>query len=313
MKRRPGYELPPDKARLNTRAVRLEWWTLAWMATIIAIIFLTMGTSQAMKAAWIEDLLSLVPPIAFLIASRFRGREPNERFPYGYHRSITIAFLCGATALLTLGGYSLFDSATKLIKQEHPRIENIQLFGREVWLGWPMIAALIYSGIPPVLLGRRKLKIAAELHDKALHADADMNRADWLTALAGVAGILGIRMGWWWADAAAALFISFEIVRDGVKNMKRVIEDLMDSHPTTVRGAIDDAPDRLRARIRELSWVDDVDVRLREEGHVFTGEVYVVPKGEVDELVAKLEEVADIARTVDWRIYDIVVMPMARL
>jgi cation diffusion facilitator family transporter len=312
VKQRAGYELPPDKAQLNVRAVRLEWWTLAWMATIIVIIFLTMGTSQAMKAAWIEDLLSLVPPIAFLIASRYRNREPTERFPYGYHRAISIAFLCGAAALLVLGAYSLFDSAVKLIKQEHPQIENIRLFGREVWLGWPMIAALIYSGIPPVILGHKKIKVAAGLHDKALHADADMNKADWLTAIAGVVGILGIRMGWWWADAVAALFISFEIVRDGVKNMKRVISDLMDSHPTTVRGKDDDAPDRLRARIRALPWVADADVRLREEGHVFTGEIYVVPKVE-DDLVLRLAEVPAIAREVDWRIYDVVVMPVASL
>lgn len=302
MKERAGYELPPEKAELNRRAVRLEWWTIAWMLSIIVVIYLTMGTSQAMKAAWIEDLLSLVPPIAFLIASRFRNREPTARFPYGYHRAISIAFLCGAAALLILGAYALFDSASTLIKQERPKVENMGV----------MIAALIYSGIAPVILGRMKLKVAAALHDKALHADADMNKADWLTALAGVAGILGIGIGWWWADAVAALFISFEIVRDGVKNMKRVIEDLMDSRPTTVRGEVDDAPDRLRERIRALPWVADADVRLREEGHVFTGEVYVVPKVH-EELVQNLAEVPRIAREVDWRIYDIVVMPVAQL
>ena len=313
MKLREDFELPPEKEELNRRAVRLEWWTLAWMTSIVLVIYVTMGNSQAMKAAWIEDLLSFVPPLAFLIASRFRNREPTDRFPYGYHRSISIAFLCAAAALLAMGGYALFDSTMKLVRQEHPTIGTIELFGRSMWLGWLMIVALVYSGIPPVILGRMKVRIAAELHDKALHADADMNKADWLTAVAAVIGIVGIGIGWWWADAVAALFISIEIVRDGARNIKRVIEDLMDTRPTTVRGKIDDAPARLLARIRELDWVEDADVRIREEGHVFTGEIYTVPKSGTSDLVARVEEVARLAGEVDWRMYDLVVMPVKEL
>lgn len=313
MRQRDDYELPEDKARGNARAIRLEWWTIAWMATIVALIYLTMGSSQAMKAAWIEDLLSLVPPCAFLIASRFRNRGPTEEFPYGYHRSISIAFLCAAVALLTMGAYTFIDSTIKLVLQEHATIGTTEIFGERIWLGWVMIAALVYSGIPPVILGRMKLPLAADLHDKALHADADMNKADWLTALAGVAGIIGIGIGWWWADSVAALFISVEIVRDGVKNLRRVIADLMDSEPTTVQGKPDDAPRRLREWVLALPWVEDADVRLREDGHVFTGEVYVVPDAVTPDLPRKLEELSRRAREVDWRIYDIVVMPVTSL
>lgn len=106
MRRRGGYELPEDKEHGNARAVRLEWWTLGWMATTVALMYLTMGSSQAMKAAWIEDMLSLVPPCAFLVVSRFRNRVPTAAFPYGYHRSISIAFLCAAAALLAMGAYT---------------------------------------------------------------------------------------------------------------------------------------------------------------------------------------------------------------
>jgi hypothetical protein len=53
-----------------------------------------------------------------------------------------------------------------------------------VWLGWLMIAALVYSGIPPFILGRMKLPLARELHEKALQTDADINKGDWLAGLA---------------------------------------------------------------------------------------------------------------------------------
>lgn len=67
-----------------------------------------------------------------------------------------------------------------------------------------MIAVALASCVAPVILGRIKRRLAEQLHDKVLRADADMNRADWLTGLATAAGVVGIGMGWWWADAAAA-------------------------------------------------------------------------------------------------------------
>ncbi len=32
---------------------------------------------------------------------------------------------------------------------EHPTIGTVMLFGHTVWLGWLMIAALLYSAVPP--------------------------------------------------------------------------------------------------------------------------------------------------------------------
>lgn len=312
MRPRAGFELPPEKEHLVARAIRLEWWTIFFLGTIVLVMYLAMGNSQAMKVAWLEDVLSLIPPVAILIAVRIRNRAPNHQFPYGYHRAVSIAFLCAALALLTLGSYMLYDSLSKLIERHHPTIGTKTLFGREIWLGWIMMGALAYSAIAPVILGRMKLPLGEQLHDKALHADADMNKADWMTALAGIVGIAGIALGFWWADAVAAGFISFEVVRDGIKNVRRVISDLMDSRPTTVAKARpDEVVDRLEAWFRGLHWVADARVRLREEGHVFTGEVFVVPATGDYDLVAEMADAVAKSQAVDWRIWDLVVMPVS--
>jgi hypothetical protein len=76
-----GRELPPDKARVYRTAVRIEWLTIAYMVSAVGLLYLTLGSSQAMKAAWWEDLLGLLPPIAFLLSDRFRDRDPTPRFP----------------------------------------------------------------------------------------------------------------------------------------------------------------------------------------------------------------------------------------
>lgn len=138
-----------------------------------------LGNSQAMKAAWVEDLLSVLPPIAFLLAVRVIRRPPSTDRPYGFHRSIGAAHLVAGAALLTMGSFLVVDSATGLITAEHPSIGSVAIGDRLVWLGWLMIGAMVVTGIPPVLLGRAKMRLAESLHDKVLYADADMNKADW--------------------------------------------------------------------------------------------------------------------------------------
>lgn len=283
------------------------------LLSIIVVMYLVMGTSQAMKAAWFDDVLSLVPPIAFLVAMRFRSRPPNEEFPYGYHRAVAIAFLCAALALTFFGAYILYDSVVKLVKMEHPTIRTLEIFGWQVWMGWIMIAALIYSTIPPVVLGYMKLPLARELHEKVLRADADMNKADWLTAIAAVFGILGIGMGWWWADSVAAAVISVDIIQDGFTNLKNAVLDLMDRRPVKVEKEKEDTVrEQLQQKLEQLDWVKEASVRLREEGDVLTGEAYVVPSDE-NNLLDKLKQASDLIDGIDWRVYDVVIVPIRSL
>lgn len=67
---------------------------------------------------------------------------------------MTIAFLGASFALFSIGGFRVIDSGLKLMEMEHPSVGTMHLFGRDVWLGWVMIAALVYSAIPPIVLGR---------------------------------------------------------------------------------------------------------------------------------------------------------------
>ena len=311
MKVGTAHELPPDKAAVHAKAVKLEWLTIAYLLSAIFFIYLTLGASQAMKTAWFEDMLSLIPPIAFLVAARYRHRAPTKRFPFGYHRTVSIAYLCASIALFAMGFFLLLDAIMALISFEHPSIGVVNLFGHQIWLGWLMIPALLWSAIPAFILGRMKLPLAREIHDKVLFGDAQMNKADWLTAGAAMAGVLGIGIGLWWADAVAAGIISMDILHDGAKNLKSVIADLMDSRPTTVDDkAVDPLPARAETELKKLGWVTDAIARMREEGHIFDGEIFIVPSSEQD-LVARLAEAQELVRKLDWRVRDVVIVPIA--
>jgi cation diffusion facilitator family transporter len=309
---KPHAELPPDKVLIHRRAVRLEWITLAYLSSAIVLIYLTLGNSQAMKTAWIEDMLSLVPPIVFLIAARVRHRPPNDRYPYGYHRAVSIAYLCAALALTLMGAFLLLDAVLNLVTAEHPSIGTVEVFGHRVWLGWLMELALLWSAVPAIFLGRMKLPLARQLHDKVLFADAKINKADWLTAAAAMAGILGIGVGLWWADAVAAAVISLDILHDGIQNLRTVVGDLMDRRPTTVEGAVDPLQARVENELRGLAWVGAARARLREEGHVYFGEVIVVPSTEQN-LLGHIDAANRRLHALDWRLHDLVVVPARRL
>ena len=313
MKQRTPYTLPQAQKEQIEKAKKLEWATIFFLSTIILVMFLTMGSSQAMRTAWIEDVLSLVPPIVFLVAMRSHDREPDKRFPYGWRSVSTISFLSAATAVLLLGLYMLYEAARALIMMEHPTIGMMNLFGWEVWSGWVMIAALTYSAIPPVVLGKMKLTMAEKLHAKTLHADAAMNKADWSTAVAAIVGILGVGLGFWWADAAAAGLIALDVTRDGITNVRHAISDLLNQRPTQINSnEPDPLIEQMKAKLSETAWVKELDVRLREEGLLLAGEVYVVPEEE-DDLVQKMEALRQTAVDMHWRVYDVVVTAVSSL
>ena len=313
MRKSASFEFPPEQVETLRKARRLEWWTLAYLVSAVVLMYFVLGSSQAMRTAWIEDMLSLIPPIVFLIASRIALWPPNDRFPYGYHRATSIAFLCAALALLSVGAWLLIESVMKLVKMEHPTIGGIHLFGQTIWLGWLMLPVLLWSAVPAVFLGRAKLPLADELHDKTLEADAKMNKADWLTALAAMVGIIGVGFGYWWTDAVAAAVISLDIIHDGYTNLRQVVRDLMDEVPQTVDSQQrDPLPDRVVEYLEKQPWVQEVQVRMREEGHVYFGEVFLVASDETN-LPEKLARAAEECSNLNWRIHDLVLMPVPSL
>ncbi|WP_350354505.1 cation transporter [Corynebacterium aquatimens] len=176
---RSGREtLPADQQKLMRKAVRLEWITIAVKLVTIPLVGLVAGQSQAMKTAWYEDILELLPPVAFLVAAWTIRRQANAKHPYGHHRDIGVGYLVASFALFAMGIYLLFEGVMSLVHRERPPIGTVVLFGHSIWLGWLMIVVMAVSAAGPVILGRLKLKLVEEFPDKVLYADADMNKAD---------------------------------------------------------------------------------------------------------------------------------------
>lgn len=308
------HDLPQEQQEALQKAIRLERISIVIRVFTVAIIFALAGSSQAMKASWIEDALAFLPPLAFLVAVRFISKKPTPRHPYGFHRAVGVGHLVASVALLGFGGFLLVDSAMSLVAGDRPPLGMLEIFGITVWSGWLMAAASVLVAIPSVILGRMKMKLARPLHNKVLYADAAMNKADWMTGFATGVGILLVGTGLWWADAVAAIFISVDIISDGVKNLRSCLGGLIDARATTTDS---NDPHPLLADVRdtlnELDWVEEADVRTRDQGQVFHTEAFVVPhKGEMPSL-EELEDLREYLSDLDWKLHDLVVIPVADL
>jgi len=303
---------PEAEAELH-KARRLAWVSIAYICSTIALLFLVMSGSQALKTEMTGELLSLIPPTLFLVGDKISRREPNERYPFGYERAVSAGYVGAAVALIGVGAYLLFDGGMKLAMLEHPTIGGFPLFGQVVWTGWLGIGVLLWSSIPAFFLGRAKRKCAETLHDKTLAADAEINTADWQSAAAAIVGLIGVAFGLWWADAAAAILISLEIIRSGWSELRTALGDIMDSKPQTILSKEDEElPQALTDRLRAEAWVRDVVVRIRERGREFTAEAHVVPASD-EGLVDRISETSSRAREFDPRLAELTIAPVREL
>lgn len=312
MKKTEDFELPAALQTQFDKAKKLEWITIGYLITVIILMYMVMGSSQAMKTAWLEDALSTLPSISFLIASSNYYKKPTKTFPYGFHRAFSIAFLAGSLALFSMGCYLIIDSSMSLIKQEHATIGILSVFGKHIWMGWIMILALVYSALPAIYLGYKKLPIAKKIHNKILFTDADTQKADYMTAFAAMAGILGVGLGYWWADPLAALFISFSVIKDGYKNLKNAINDLMDRRPVKIdKKEQDELVEEIQKFVTSWDWVEQARVRFREHGQVYFGEIMVICKDGIN-IPKQIETGIQQLSSYHWKIYDVTIMPVER-
>ncbi|KRD50528.1 MULTISPECIES: hypothetical protein [unclassified Microbacterium] len=166
----------------------------------------------------------------------------------------------------------------------------------------------------PIYFGRVKMRLAKDLHNKVLYADADMNKADWMTAAGSIVGVGGIGLGYWWADSAAATFIAGSILWDGLRNTRAAITDLMDTRATT----FDDhkphpAADAVLDYLVTLPWVRDVAVRVRDQGQFFHLEAFIVPVDCAMPALAELRAAQQRCQELDWKLIDVVLVLTAKL
>jgi cation diffusion facilitator family transporter len=239
--------------------VRAAWIGLAgMMATAAAqVAIVAVSGSAALLADTVHNLGHAATTVPLIIAFRIGRRPGTRRYPYGLRRAEDLAGLFIGLIVAASAAWIIVDSLDALV---HPRqIAN---------LGWVLAAGVVgFVGNEVVAIYR--IRAGRRIGSAALIAEGQHARADGLSSIAVVVGVVGVWAGVARADAVVGLLIGLMILGVLVATMRTVVRRLMDGVEETVI-------DQLTHAARAVPGIAGVDrVRARWTGHRIEGDVVV--------------------------------------
>lgn len=191
--------------------------------SVLIVLKLVAGLLTGSIAILTEAIHSGIDLLASLVAFvsvRKADQPADEDHPYGHEKAENIA--AGAEAMLILLGAAII--LTEAVRRLFNGSEIDQVVIGIVVIGFSVVANLFVS----TYLFRR----ARELDSPALEGDAAHLRADALTSIAVLVGLVLVAVtGYSSFDSIAALTVAFVIVATGVRLGLRSGRELMDEAP----------------------------------------------------------------------------------
>jgi len=204
----------------------------------------------------VHSMLDVVASGFALFAVRTAAKPADRQHPYGHGRAENLAaFAEGMLLLFTAVGIG-YAAVTRLLGHG-PAVDA-------AWYAMALlvVALLVEAGRAIVL--RRVGRLAGSA---ALEADAANRGADVLSSLGVLAGLIGVRLGYPWTDAVAALVVAGLVGRAAIMLVRQAGDILIDRSPEVVE-------DQLTDTIRAVDGVRDVKmVRVRRSGAQLLGDV----------------------------------------
>jgi len=188
-----------------------------FLLAVIKMIIGTIGLSPAVFADGVHSLSDLLGDGLVYIAAKYASQGPDEEHPYGHKRFETFATL-GLGVFLVIVGVGIGYDAVKYHIVEAQTIPDTYT----VW-------AAVISIIANEWLFRYMRGIARRLDSDMLRANAYHNRADALTSIIVLVGLLGSFAGWPVLDGVAALIVAIFIIRMGVKWSWKAFDELAEA------------------------------------------------------------------------------------
>lgn len=198
---------------------------LLWASVGVAIATIALKTlawvvsgSVGLLSDAMESFVNLASAMFALAMVTVAQRPADDDHPYGHHKAEY--FSSGFEGLLIVGvSVGIFWAAGHRLMNPQP-IEQV---------GWGLALSIASSALNGMLAW--VMFGAARTHRSiALEADARHLVTDVWTSAGVVVGIAGATLtGWLWLDAAAAMLVAVNILREGVHLVWRSSQGLMDT------------------------------------------------------------------------------------
>lgn len=239
----------PDQVSVQVRRVLL-WLLIANLVVVVAkaIVGWLAGSLSVLSDA-AHSLTDAANNVVGIWLIRFAAKPPDPRHPYG-HGKVEQLGAFGITAMMLLTAYEIGrESVIRLWHGETAKVE-VSTLTLAVMVGTFLV------NIAVVLYERHKGK---QLNSVFLIADAQHTLSDVFVTLGVLGGLVVVKLGYAWMDAAVAVLVVGAIVWGAFEVVKHAVIELMDTASIDV--------ERLAATAREFSDVREVnDVRTRGQG-----------------------------------------------
>jgi cation diffusion facilitator family transporter len=195
-----------------------------WVSAVVALVTITLKTlawwltdSIGLLSDAMESVVNLASAMFGLLMVTLAAQPADEDHPYGHHKAEYfsagfegILILVAALAIIWAAAHRLWDPQP--VEQIGlGLVLSVASSALNGWLAWVMFGA-----------ARRHRSIALEADAKHLVSDV------W-TSVGVVVGMVMVSLsGWLWLDAAVAIGVALNILREGVHLVWRAFQGLMD-------------------------------------------------------------------------------------
>jgi cation diffusion facilitator family transporter len=229
------------------------------LVTKLTVGLLTGSLGLLSEAA--HSALDLVASSFALLAVRAARRPADREHPYGHGRAENLASFGEGVVLLVAAAAISFEAGRRLIGQ------HVQVDATAYAIALPAVTMVIEASRALALT-----RAGRTWGSPALLAGAQNRLADIVSSAGVLVGLVAVRMGYQWADSAAALLVAVVILSSAVRLLWRSGDVLIDRAPSGVE-------DDVRRTIEGVEGVRDVrSVRVRGSGNRMLGDALITAR-----------------------------------
>jgi cation diffusion facilitator family transporter len=277
-----------DRQAAN-RAVLVSAVGLALTGGVELVLALVTG-SVALLGDALHNLADVSTSAVVFLGFRVSKRPPSRAYPYGYERAEDLAGLGIALVIWASAVFAGYESYLKFVSR-----------AGTTHLGVGMCAAAL-GMIGNFAVSRYKAHVAKRIQSVTMAAEAQHSWLDVISSLGALVGLVGVALGYRWADPVAGFAVTLFICHIGYEVTGQVVHHLMDGVDPAHLAAAEQA-------VRQLPGIASVTVRGRWMGRSLHLDVEgrlagEVPLSAASAMGARVEEAVhaavEEARTVAW-------------
>ncbi|MGB5972354.1 MAG: cation diffusion facilitator family transporter [Nodosilinea sp.] len=257
-------------------------WAVKWSlvgllltAVLQAVVFWLSG-SVALLADLIHNVGDALTALPLGVAFILGRRPPTPRFAYGYGRLEDLAGVAVVVVVLLSALVTAYESIDRIY---HPQPIH--------HLGALAVAAIVgFIGNEMVALFR--MRVGREIASAALVADGQHAMADGLVSLAVLLSVIGVGLGYAWADPVIGLVITALLLKIVWESGQTIFTRLLD-------GVEPEIVETLHNAVEHVADVERVEaIRARWLGHRLYAEIDIAVAG--DRTVQDGQRIAEAVR-----------------